>query len=142
MVGSPIQSEVVGNESDRHIRYKQRMANICRRFGYIVFGDRENEIAVRRDETNEPPYYCDLVAILGTRTIVIEVDGYKGHNSRRNLLRDEHRSDYIKENLIRNSDLEKLLRKRLSGKVELYRFGFWQLKDASDELIAQELQLC
>lgn len=112
------------NESDRHQRYKRKVADILRCHGYTVFGDRDDEIPVEREWPN-PPYYLDLYAIRGPRILAIEIDGYKGHKSKRAILKDKNRLDYIKEKL----------------KAECYRFAFFQLTDMSDELIEEELGL-
>lgn len=117
---------MVGNESERHIRYKQRVAVLLRRHGFTVFGDHDDEIPVQcRPE--EPPFYLDICAVSGQRIVIVEIDGYKGHSSKRGILYDTHRTNAIKE--------------KLNGKPEIYRFGFWQLKDTPDELIEEELKL-
>lgn len=118
---------MVGNESQRHLNYKSRVALLLRRHGYTVFGDHDDEIAIRCSP-DEPPYYLDICAVSGQRIIICEIDGYKGHKSKRGIFKDTHRTNAIKE--------------KLNGKPEVYRFAFWQLKDVSDELIAQELGLC
>ena len=117
---------MVGNESERHLRYKSRVANILRRHGYTVFGDHDDEISIQCSP-DAPPYYLDICAVSGQRIIIVEIDGYIGHKSRRGILYDMHRTNEIKQ--------------KLNGKPEVYRFAFWQLKDASDELIAEELQI-
>ena len=118
------------NGSDRHKRYKSRVANIIRRSGYTVFGDNENEIAIQTDRT-KAPYYLDICAVSGSRVVCVEIDGYRGHNSRRSIRKDAHRTTAIIEYF-----------KAQGLKAQVYRFAFWQLKDASDQLIAKELQLC
>jgi len=122
-----LSSTVVGNESERHIRYKSRMALLLRRHGYTVFGDHDDEIPVQCDP-NSPPYFIDICAISGQRILCIEIDGYKGHNSRRAIFRDKHRTAAITS--------------KLNGKPEFYRFQFFQLKDMDDETIAEELKIC
>lgn len=112
------------NGGERHKRYKRKVADILRRHGYTVFGDRDDEIPVEREAPN-PPYYLDLCAICGPRVLAIEIDGHKGHSSKRAILKDKNRFDYIKEKL----------------KAECYRFAFYQLTDMSDELIEEELGL-
>lgn len=99
---------------------------LLRRFGYTVFGDHDDEIAIQC-EPSEPPFHLDLCAVSGQRIIVVEIDGYKGHSSQRAIRYDAHRTNAIK--------------RKLSGKPEVYRFGFWQLKDTPDELIIEELKL-
>lgn len=117
--------DIVGNESDRHIRYKQKVANILRSKGYQVRGDQDDEFAIIRPEYPYA-YFVDLCASNGQRDIVVEIDGYRGHKSRRNILKDAHRFEAIKE---------------LIAGVECFRFSFWQLKNCPDELIAEELRL-
>lgn len=112
------------NGSDRHKRYKGKVANILRRYGYTVFGDTDDEIAVRR-EAFEAPYYVDVCACNSQRILIVEIDGYKGHKTRRAILKDTHRANYIKQVL----------------KCDLYRFAFFQLTGVSDDLIAEELGL-
>jgi hypothetical protein len=119
-------SEVVGNESDRHLAYKRKVADLCRRHGYTVFGDHDDEIPITCD-ADSPPYYLDICAVSGQRILCIEIDGYKGHSSRRAIFRDKHRTIAIA--------------KALNGKPEFYRFQFFQLKDMDDGTIAQELQI-
>lgn len=115
------------NGSERHIRYKSRVASICRRYGYTVWGDRGDEIAIQRDG-GKPDFYIDVTAVSGSRILIIEIDGYKGHKTKRAILKDSHRFAEIKE--------------KLNGKPEVFRFGFYQLTpDIPDELIAKELKL-
>jgi hypothetical protein len=102
------------------------VADILRHHAFTVFGDHDDEIPVRHD-INSPPYFLDICAVSGQRVIVVEIDGYKGHKSRRGILKDSHRTAAI----IR----------ALNGKPEVYRFAFWQLKDCEDSLIEQELGL-
>lgn len=118
---------IVGNESERHLSYKRKVADICRRYGFTVFGDRDDEIPIHYEPTS-PPYYLDICAVSGQRILCIEIDGYKGHKSRRAILRDKHRTAAII--------------KALNGKPEFYRFQFFQLKGMDDGTIAQELQIC
>lgn len=112
------------NGGERHRRYKRKVANLLRRHGYTVFGDRDNEIAVEREWPN-PPYYVDLCAVCGARVLVVEIDGPAGHSSRYAIRKDEMRLRYIKEKL----------------KAECYRFAFYQLTGMDDNTIAQELGL-
>lgn len=118
---------MVGNESNRHLSYKRKVADILRRYGYTVFGDNDDEIAVQCD-ADSPPYYLDICAVSGQRIICVEIDGYKGHSSRRSILRDKHRTIAIT--------------KALNGKPEFYRFQFFQLKGMDDGTIAEELKIC
>jgi len=116
---------LVGNESERHLRYKRKVADILRSRGFTVFGDTDDEVAIYRDD-NSPPYFIDVCGCSDTRIIAVEIDGYKGHSSRRRILYNKHRTDEIK---------------KLINNIELYRFAFFQLKGTSDELIAEELGL-
>lgn len=122
---------MVGRESDRHLRYKGRVANILRRFGFTVFGDHDDEIAIQPRERTAPPYYVDICAVSGSRIIIVEIDGYRGHKSRYGILKDKNRSVEIKDILSARA-----------GKPEIYRFGFWQLKGMDDDTIAEELKIC
>lgn len=106
------------------------MANIIRRRGYTVFGDHDDEVAIRCD-ADSPPYYLDVCALYSKRVLVVEIDGYEGHKTARAIRKDQHRTNAIIEFF-----------KRQGLEAEVYRFAFWQLKDASDEIIAEELQLC
>lgn len=116
---------MVGNESERHLRYKRKVADILRDAGFTVFGDSDDEVAIYRNDT-KTPYFIDVCACSDTRIIAVEIDGYRGHNSRRAILRDKHRTNEIKE-LINN--------------IEFYRFAFFQLKGMDNETIALELGL-
>jgi len=116
---------VVGHESDRHLRYKRKVADVLRSKGFTVFGDSDDEVVIHRDE-HSPPYFIDVCGCSDTRIIAIEIDGYVGHASRRRILRDKHRTDEIK---------------RLINNIEIYRFAFWQLKGMDNETIALELGL-
>jgi len=113
------------NGSKRHQRYKQRVANVCRQYGFQVFGDQDNEVEISREQTY--PFYIDLLATNGTRILAIEIDGPKNHSSHYAKKKDANRLDYIKQ--------------KLGPRCETYRFGFWQLAGTSDELIAEELKL-
>ena len=115
------------NGSERHKRYKSKLALLLRRHGYTVFGDHDDEIPIQPDP-NSPPYFIDICAVSGSRILCIEVDGYRGHKTRRAILKDSHRTAEII--------------KALNGKPEFYRFAFWQLKGMDDATIAQELKLC
>jgi hypothetical protein len=121
---------VVGNESDRHIRYKQKVANILRRNGYTCFGDHDDEIAIQCD-ADAPAYYLDICALYNKRVIVCEIDGYTGHKSQRAIYKDKHRTTAIIKYF-----------KKQGLAAEVYRFAFWQLKGMDDDTIKQELQLC
>jgi very-short-patch-repair endonuclease len=101
------------------------VANVLRNNGYRVAGDNEDEFSVFRDE-NSPPYSLDLVASNSARTIAVEIDGYRGHKSRRRILYDAHRTNELKT-LIKD--------------LEVFRFAFWQLKGMDDGTIAEELQI-
>ena len=117
---------MVGNESDRHKRYKRKVANVLRSYGYRVAGDNEDEFAVFRSG-DSPPYFIDLCASNSKRVIAIEIDGYVGHKSRRRILHDMHRTNELKT-LIKD--------------LEVFRFAFFQLKGMDDGTIAEELQIC
>jgi hypothetical protein len=116
---------VVGNESERHKRYKKRLADICRARGFRAIGDNDDEAYVFRNGDSFP-YFLDVYASNGERDIAVEVDGYKGHNSRRRILRDKHRTNELKD-IVYN--------------LEVYRFAFFQLRGMDDETIALELGL-
>src|ERR1051325_7437432 len=112
------------NGSERHKRYKRKVANLLRHFDYTVFGDMDDEVMVCRGRTS-PPYYVDLCACNSQGIVVVEIDGYKGHKTRRAILKDKSRLEYI--------------RQRLNARV--FRFAFWQLKNMDDDTIAEELGL-
>jgi hypothetical protein len=116
---------VVGNESERHKRYKKRLADLLRNRGFKAIGDNDDEAYVIRSGDSFP-YFLDVYASNGERDIAVEIDGYQGHNNRRRILKDKHRTNEIKD-LVHN--------------IEVYRFAFWQLKDMDDETIALELGL-
>jgi len=113
------------NGSDRHKRGKQRLASICRRHGYLAAGDKDDEFVVVRPGGTSC-YVIDVIASNGVRVLAIEIDGYKGHSTRRGLLKDMHRTAEICA---------------LVKDIECYRFAFWQLANCPDSLIAQELGL-
>lgn len=118
------------NGSERHIRYKQKVADLLRRHGHTVFGDHDDEIPIQPD-ADTPPYYLDLCALYGKGVTVIEIDGYEGHKSQRAILKDKHRTIAI---------IQFFKKQGLTAKV--YRFAFWQLKGMDDATIIQELGLC
>lgn len=118
------------NGSEMHRRYKRKMANLLRDWGYTVFGDSEDdEVEVRRDRTeldgNTPPYYVDVCAVNSSRIVCVEIDGYKGHRTRRAILKDKHRFDYIA---------------KILG-ADVYRFAFYQLMGMDRKTIEEELEL-
>ena len=110
--------------SDRHKRAKRQVADVLRSKGFEVYGDKDNEFAIIRPE-GQGAYYLDVYAFNSKRGIVVEIDGYKGHRTKRAILKDTHRANWIK----------KMLR------VELYRFNFSQLKDMDNDTIANEMQI-
>jgi very-short-patch-repair endonuclease len=115
------------NESEKHKRYKQKVANVLRSFNYTVFGDNgDDEVSIRRDGLS-PPYYIDVCGCNDKRILVVEIDGYRGHKTRYAICKDKTRLEFIKEKLGKN--------------CQVYRFAFWQLKNTSDDLIAEELGL-
>lgn len=118
------------NESERHKRYKQKVANVLRSFDYTVFGDNgDDEISVRRDELS-PPYYIDICGCNDKRILVVEIDGFKGHKTRYAICKDKARLEFIKEKLGKN--------------CEVHRFAFWQLTPFNEETkenIIEELGL-
>jgi hypothetical protein len=88
-------------------------------------GDKDDEFLVTRPGDLNP-FYIDVVAFCQGRLFAVECDGYKGHSSRRGLLKDMHRTTEIKA---------------LVMDIECFRFAFWQLVNVSDDLIAEELGL-
>lgn len=108
------------------------MANLLRRHGHTVFGDHDNEIPIQC-EPDAPPYYLDICALLGQGVIIVEIDGYAGHKSKRAIRKDKHRTTAI---------IKYFRAQGLTAKV--YRFAFWQLtpfNKQTEELIAKELEL-
>jgi len=104
------------------------VADILRSYGFAVSGDGEgydDEFCIIRDGSS-PPYFVDICAASDERVLIVEIDGYKGHKSHRQILHDVHRTNEIKS-LIRD--------------VEIFRFAFWQLKGMDSETIALELGL-
>lgn len=101
------------------------MANVFRSYGGLAAGDKDDEFACAT-ATGRFPLYIDIVAIHNERVFAVEIDGYKGHASKRAIQKDKTRFSEIKDSI---------------KDVECYRFAFWQLKGTSDELIAQELRL-
>lgn len=101
------------------------MANILRDRGYLVTGDNEDEFEVIRGG-DSPSYFVDIAASNNERVIIVEIDGYKGHKSRRAIFKDLYRATEIKA---------------MVKYAEFYRFAFWQLKGTSSEVIAEELKL-
>jgi hypothetical protein len=97
---------------------------LLRHFDYTVFGDMDDEVMVCRGRTS-PPYYVDLCAVSSEGIVVVEIDGYKGHKTRRAILKDKSRLDFI--------------RQKLNARV--FRLAFWQLKGMDDDTIAEELGL-
>jgi very-short-patch-repair endonuclease len=102
------------------------VANVLRNYGYRVAGDNEDEFSVFRN-ADSPPYSLDLIASNSTRVIAVEIDGYRGHKSRRRILYDAHRTNELKE---------------IVKDIEVFRFAFWQLKGTDDGTIAKELKIC
>jgi hypothetical protein len=85
---------LVGNEYPEHINAKKRLAKILRKKGFITFyevdtGPTETEIGTRS-------YTLDILGIWqyshgSVQEIAFEVDGIKGHHSKRNRDRDKFR---------------------------------------------------
>lgn len=121
---------MVGNESDRHLRYKSKVANLLRRYGHTVFGDHDDEIPIQC-EPDAPAYHLDLCALYGKGVVIVEIDGYEGHKSRRAIFKDKHRTAAI---------IKYFKAQGLTAKV--YRFAFFQLTGMDDATIAKELGLC
>ena len=121
------------NESERHIQYKGKVANVLRKNGFTVFGD---SIIRQRDDDevsiiwspSEKPYYIDICACGPSGIVLVEIDGYRGHRSRRAICKDKNRTATI---------LDYFSNRGVNAR--LVRFAFFQLKGASDELIAEEL---
>lgn len=104
------------------------MADVLRSFGFSVRGDGDgwdDEFYVLRDGS-APPYFVDVCASNNERVIIVEIDGYKGHKSHRQILHDVHRTNEIKS---------------LVKDAEVFRFAFWQLVRMDNETIALELGL-
>jgi hypothetical protein len=102
------------------------MADLFRCHGGRAAGDEDDEFDVFRPD-NEKPYWCDVVASLGSRTFVVEILGFKGHNSGRAIRKDKNRENEIKA---------------LIYGIEFYSFWFWQLtpfNKETEELILEEL---
>ena len=103
---------------------------MLRHHGYTVFGDMDDEVAIPR-ELGAPPYYVDVCACDSQGIIVVEIDGYVGHRTRRAILKDRNRTTEILDYF-----------RRWGVMARLCRLAFWQLKNTPDDLIAQELRLC
>ena len=119
---------MVGHESERHKRYKRKVADLLRSYGFVVAGDAEgydDEFSIIRPGSSQA-YYVDICASNNERVLVVEIDGYRGHNSHRRIQYDVHRTIEIKS-LIKD--------------VEVFRFAFWQLKGMDEDTIAEELRL-
>ncbi len=83
-----------GNEYPEHIHAKKRLGRILRQKGFITF----NEISTGITETEIGPrgYTIDCWGIWqhsngSIQEIAFEVDGHKGHHSKRNRSRDKFR---------------------------------------------------
>lgn len=113
------------NGSPRHRRYKAKVANVFRAYGGVAAGDKNDEFTLTTP-ARRFPLSLDVVAFCCQRMFAVEINGYKGHNTRRAHFKDFHRAEEIKE---------------LVKDIECYSFSFWQLKGCPDELIAQELGL-
>lgn len=89
-----------GNESKQHQKAKERLLNIVRDIGMQA----EYEINLGTTETplGKRNYTADIFAFWThartgtTKKIVFEVDGFKGHNSKRQIARDKVRSDGLR----------------------------------------------
>ena len=94
MMQEPEHLILVGNEYPEHIHAKKRLSKILRKKGFITFyevdtGTTETEIGPRH-------YTVDILGVWqyssrSVQEIAFEVDGKKGHNSKRNRARDEFR---------------------------------------------------
>jgi len=87
--------ETTGNESKQHISAKRRLYGIVEDMGMVA--DFEIHTGTTKTEIGERHYTVDLfafwthVATGVTHKIAFEVEGYKGHNSRRQNARDNNR---------------------------------------------------
>lgn len=83
-----------GNEYPGHIYAKKRLAKILRKKGFITYyevdtGPTETEIGTRH-------YTVDILGVWqyshrSVQEIAFEVDGHKGHHSKRNIAKDQFR---------------------------------------------------
>ena len=114
------------NGSPKHRRLKKKMANLLRSKGYQAVGDNDDEaFAIRPDSAY--PYFFDVFASNGERSIIVEIDGYKGHNSGRRIRHDQNRTNEIQQ---------------IVNHIEVFRFSFWQLKAWPEHEILEELKIC
>ena len=84
-----------GNESEQHIRAKQRLHGIASDMGFIV--DYEISTGVTETEIGKRNFTVDILAFWtnartgDTKKIAFEVHGFKGHNTTRQIARDKNR---------------------------------------------------
>ncbi len=109
-----------GNESEQHQRAKQRLKEIVEDMGMVAdyeisTGTTETEIGTRNYTVDLFAFWTDPRAGT-TKKIAFEVQGFKGHNSTRQIARDINRD---KAHLAKGIYTVRILMKDLVGKKKL-----------------------
>jgi hypothetical protein len=133
--------------SDKHKKYKGYIATILRRYGYFVNGDIDNEKIFKCKNRNGymVNYYSDLFAWGKNRRILIEVHGYKGHESSRAVKLDRNRWRDIDKAY--NTDTARKQTDTKTGDfwyepiIEYFELWFWQAKGDMEKEILEELKI-
>jgi hypothetical protein len=116
-------------ESDRHDREKKRIAYIANMFNLPS----ANEVSFpswSEYHNHTIPYKVDVYIFEPTkkRFIIVEVDGFKGHDSR---------SAYLKDTVRREEDIKNMY----GDNIEFYRFTLSELKIATPAEIMEHLEI-
>jgi len=115
-------------ESQEHLQAKERIRNLARSKGYIS----ENEVGFvcwSRYHGRSIIYYADILIVSNkeaTATIV-EIYGYKGHNSRYQTGRDTRRTEDICS--------------MWGNHIDVRCFTIEELKTATDQEIEEDLNI-
>ena len=115
-------------ESFPHFRHKLRIAKIFYSKGWHPTVERRMPCSLDcLTRTIQLRYRADVFAWKGTRRIIAEIDGFRGHKSRQ-----AHHSDLLRTVRIRE---------RYGKEIEVYRFSLKRLNKWSDKEIAEEMKL-
>lgn len=111
-------------ESPEHKAAKERIRDLLRREGWVA----ENEIECKcySEFCNKKlTYTVDVIGSKTPRTVILEVDGYKGHSTRNQAKRDRRRDEDIQ---------------RDHGRfIEIIRFELSEIQSATDEEILDDI---
>ncbi len=115
-----------GNEYEGHIQGKKRLSKILRKRGFYTYY--EVDTGTTETEIGQRSYTVDILGVWQhsdgrVQEIAFEVDGFKGHHSKRNIAKDKFRDRVHWQ--YQGLPTVRLLRPWLSGRHKVNDGDIW-----------------